>query len=558
MKQHLWTVMTWFGIVLASASAADGTPAADLVLRNGLVFTEPIQAAVAVRNGTIAFVGSNQAVTAWIGPATEVIDLQGGMLLPGFIDNHNHVGEGGEVSCFPERHRPLALQTDLLAECRDQTAPGQWIIGYGAALELELEAMEHGPSPRALLDRVFPEHPVIVMDNTSHAMFVNSAALRLAGIENPTQQPIGGVIMQDAAGAANGILVDNAGDIVMEKAVNSLPDRDQRARDGILHGLALAARHGITTIGDGRTYWRRGMMTIWRQVETSGKLTARVSLRPWIYPNVPLATQSRFLRTALQNDRTRLLIVNQVKMYSDGIPEYTTARMIQPYPAPLFAAYPHGLNYIDRAAMGAWLSELDRLGYGAHIHAIGDLGIRDSLDAIAAQRAAGSQRRYTLTHLVVVDPADLQRFAALAVDTDFQITQTSATPIARAAGLDTVIGGRRAAQVLFTPVKQLQQAGANVVLSSDWSVNPINPLAAVSHTVAEGSLTLPQALAASTINAAKALGLDDITGSITVGKSADFAVFRKDLRGLSAQTLRRTKVRLTILRGRVVYRASGK
>lgn len=556
MKQSMWMVLTWFVLVFGAEPTKNKPVAADLVLRNGLVFSETPQEALAVRNGIIAFMGSNQAIAAWIGPNTEVLDLAGGMLLPGFVDNHNHVGEGGEVTCFPERDRPLALQGDLLAECRADTAPGQWVIGYGAALEQELEAMAHGPSPRALLDHLFPNHPVIIMDYTSHAMFVNSAALTKAKIADT--QPIGGVVMRDERGAPNGILVDNAGDLVMETAVNQLPDRDQRALEGIRHGLKEAARHGITTIGDGRTYWRRGMMKAWRQVEAAGELTARVSLRPWIYPTMAAAEQRRYLRQNVQNDLNRLLIINQVKMYSDGIPEYTTARMIQPYPAPIFAAYPRGLNYLNRAKMTAWLKELDRLGYGAHIHAIGDLGVRDSLDAIASRRAAGSQRRYNLTHLVVVDPADIKRFAELDVDADLQITQTSHTAKERAAGLDQVIGAERAAQVLFTPVKQLQQAGTNVVLSSDWTVNPINPLAAISHVVGEGSLSLQQALDASTINAAKALGLEDITGSLTVGKSADMVVFRRDLRALSAQALRREKVQLTLLRGRVVYRAGQK
>ncbi len=556
MKRPVWVLVTWFAMVFGAETVPQTPAPADLVLRNGLVFSETPQEALAIRNGIIAFIGSNQAIGTWIGPDTTVIDLQGGLLLPGFVDNHNHVGEGGEVDCFPERDRPLALQSELLAECRAETAPGQWIIGYGAALEHELEAMSHGPNPRALLDRLFPDHPVIIMDYTSHAMFVNSAALAKA--EVPNAQPIGGVIMHDETGTPNGILVDNAGDLVMETAVNQLPDRDQRALDGIRHGLKEAARHGITTIGDGRTYWRRGMMEAWRKVERTGELTARVSLRPWIYPNVAVAAQRRFLRQNYQNDRTRLLIVNQVKMYSDGIPEYTTARMIKPYPTPIFAAHSHGLNYLNRATMMSWLAELDQLGYGAHIHAIGDLGVRDSLDAVAAQRAAGSQARYNLTHLVVVDRADITRFAELDVDADLQITQTSMTAKARAAGLDQIIGAERAAQVLFTPVKQLKAAGANVVLSSDWTVNPINPLAAISHTVAEGSLTLAEALDASTINAARALGLADITGSITLGKSADLVLFQRDLRGLPPQALRREKVQLTLLRGRVVYRAGQK
>ncbi|CAM2009888.1 amidohydrolase [Acanthopleuribacter pedis] len=526
---------------------------ADLVFRNGLVYAATNHQAVAVLDGKIAFLGSDADVAGWIGPNTRVIDLAGKMLLPGFIDNHNHVGEGGEVGCFPERGMTLAAQARVLTDCAGTLNDGQWVIGYGGDFLLEAEAMETDRFPLEVLDAIFPNNPAIIMDYTSHAMFVNSRALAAVGFDANTPHPAGGIIMKDEEGNPTGILMDNAGDVVMEAAVNSLAGRFDLFYQGILNGLAIASENGITTIGDGRTYWRRGMFEAWQSVEKNGDLSARVSLRPWIYPELNRDEQRPFLRTAFQNDINQLLIVNQVKMYIDGIAEYGTCRVIQPFVSTYFPGFPNGLNYINDAAMVTWLRELQSLGYGAHIHAIGDLGIREAMNAIEVVRGEGSALKYNLTHLTIMDPAEVPRFAALNVDADIQVAHASFSHQERASGLDEILGAQRTAEVLFHPVKELSAAGANVVLSSDWTVNPVSPMIAISYTVEEGSLTLRQAINAYTINAAKALGLDGITGSLEVGKSADFAIMGADLTQLSPAQIREAKVAMTVLQGRIVH-----
>lgn len=526
---------------------------ADKVITNALVFlpNEERAEAIAISDGKLTFIGSNQEVRQLIGDSTEIIDAGDGLVLPGFIDNHNHLGEGGEVTCFPEAERTLRQQITKLAECVRDISPGKWVIGYGGNYLSEMDDLQS--TPLSLLNQIFPDNPVIIMDYTSHAQFVNSLALEQAQITKQSENPAGGVYMKDASGELNGILLDNAGDKVMELAVNSEEGRFDVFVEGILYGLKQARQNGITTVGDGRTYWRRGMYEAWKQIDKDNQLTTRVSLRPWIYPDVNKQEQIDFLQSAIQNDIDKLLIVNQVKMYSDGIASYGTGRVIQPYEFTWMQNLPNGLNYIDQANMISWLETLQNLGFGAHIHAIGDLGVRETLNAIESIRNQGSTLKYNMTHLEMVDPSDLPRFALLNVDADLQLSFAAHTHSERAEHIEPFIGSQRASEIFHTPVKELHSSGANVVLSSDWTVNPISPLSAISIAVEEGSLTINEAINAYTINPAKALGLDSITGSLEIGKSADLVVLSRDLRELSPAEIKRTKTILTMLKGKVVY-----
>lgn len=551
------------GLITAcsTSSAPDSTPldiavgdgpGVDLVFAGGPIHAPGDPEVVAVDDGVIVFVGALADLGDRAGAETQIVDLAGRALVPGFIDNHNHLGEGGEVTCELRADRSLNRQFGALTRCADHVPSGEWIIGYGGSLDIEGWA-RGGPIVREVMNDAFPDHPAIVMDQTSHAMFVNDLALRAAGIDASTPDPPGGVLMRDADGALTNILVDNAGDIVMELAVRTLPARDDAFRAGIELGLAEARQWGVTTVGDGRTYWQRGMLEAWLDAEADGILTARVSVRPWIYPEVERDTQLTYLEGVLQTDRRRLVIIDQVKMYSDGVPEYGTGRVIEPYAFTWFDDLPHGLNYIDRAAMAEWLVALDAIGFGAHIHAIGDLGVRETLDAIEDARDAGSARRYHMTHLSMVDPADVPRFAALDVDADLQLYATHDSHAHEGEDYADLMSATRIGALLFTPVAELHDSGANVVLSSDWTVQPMSPLLAISYAVQEGSLTLDEALDAYTVHAAQALEVDDITGRIAEGMAADLVVLSRDIFGASARQIRDTRVDMTVFAGAVVY-----
>lgn len=286
-----------------------------------------------------------------------------------------------------------------------------------------------------------------------------------------------------------------------------------------------------------------------------GELTARVSLRPWIYPTEPMATQLEYLKGIQSSNKSDLLLVDQVKMYSDGILINGTAKTLAPYLDTYIPDEPYGINYIEPKAMKQWLVELNKIGYGAHIHAIGDGAIRESLNAIEAMRVNESDKDYTLTHVELVNSKDVGRFAKLEVTADFQVG-SDYVAYHEHQWAEAFLGAKRARALMN--LEAIFSSGANVTLSSDWNVHDINPLVGIANSVIMGKTGLPNvnaALEAYTINAARSLGIDDITGSIEVGKSADFVVLSEDITQLSPQEIKEVQVWMTLLRGEVVYQS---
>ncbi len=387
-------------------------------------------------------------------------------------------------------------------------------------------------------------------------MWVNSAALEIAGITNDSPHPQGGQILRDeVSGELNGILLDNAGDIVMELAWNSHSELFERSYEGLLAGLEEAAAHGITTIGDGRMYWQRGWYEVWKYAQEQQTLTARISVRPWIYPDQDMQMQLDYLKSIYTADDSKMLIVNQVKLYSDGIFINGTAKTLVPYLETYLASKPYGLNYIPPNQMKLWLQALAGIGYGAHIHAIGDGAVRESLDAIEEARNQKIDKDYTLTHVELVDQEDVPRFAQLGVTADFQVG-SDYVAMHDHQWAQWLLGAMRTKALMN--VKAMYNSKSNVTLSSDWNVHSINPLVGIANSVILAETGLPNihaAIDAYTINAAKSLGIEELTGSLAVGKSADIVILRDDITQLSPQSIKETDVLFTILAGELVYDA---
>ncbi|WP_261841796.1 amidohydrolase [Aliamphritea ceti] len=531
---------------------------ADTLITDAVVYADQPANTIAIKQGVITYVGNDHTGQKYLGADTEVLDMQGAMVLPGFIDNHNHVFEaaseaGGNCEVSPDAN--LEGQIPYLEDCAAQATEGQWLIGYGFTLELILSE-NNKQTPLEVLDDIFPEHPVIIMEQTSHSMWVNSAALELAGITVRSEEPQGGKYLKDPlTGGLNGILLDNAGDIVMEQAWNSLNNIFQQSYQGLQNGLAEAAANGITTIGDGRLYWKRGWFDVWKAAENNGDLTSRVSLRPWIYPQDEPEAQLEFLKKIQSRNPENLLIIDQVKMYSDGILINGTAKVVAPYRYKLVENLPFGLNYIPPEDMQFWLTKLDKINYGAHIHAIGDGAVRESLNAIEYAREQGSERDYTLTHVEMIQNVDIQRFKPLKVTADFQVGSDYIVAQDHS-WAEPFIGQKRAHSLMR--LRPVFDTGANLTLSSDWNVNDINPLVGIANSLRMAKTGLPDissAIDAYTINPAISLGLDDITGSITVGKSADLVVLDEDITELPANKIADTEILMTILQGEVVFDA---
>lgn len=562
MKTVMLGALSCYSILHAQSVNAYKRPIAETVVINGDIHTlepgVPNAQAMAISDGYIVALSDNKTIKQWITDETEVIDAEGLAIFPSFIDTHNHVFEGAsEVggACELDRELRLVEQIPLLKLCaREVQNNGDWVIGYGHTLDALLSDA-NGPLPVDVLDTEFPNNPVVIMEESSHSMLVNSAAMEIAGINANREHPVGGRIMFDeSSGEPNGVLFDNAGDIVMEIAWNSQNSVFEQSYQGLLAGLEVMAQNGITTIGDGRMYWRRGWWEVWQQAKVDNALTARVSVRPWIYPEVDMQSQLSFLKDIQSDDAHELLIVNQVKMYIDGVLHFGTAKVDEPYTWSWQVDAPTGLYYISPEAMNAWLPELTKIGYGAHIHAIGDKGITESIDAIAKQRQNGSDMLYGLTHLEMVKESDFTRFSKYFIDADFQ---AGAAFFAEHGWAVDYLGPIRARKML--QMRGVYNAGGNVTFSSDWTVNDVNPLVAIANSIrnkaGQGLPNIDSAIRAATINGAQALGIEHVTGSLKVGKAADFVILSRDISTATASQIENTEILSTYLLGDLVYDA---
>nr|PMJ95567.1 urease [Vibrio splendidus] len=541
-----------------AGSLAMAETSSDQIFTNAIIYGHYESDSIAIKNGKITFIGQKQSALEYANTDTNIIDLENAFVLPGFIDNHNHVFEAASElggNCELDSESTLEEQIPYLEACKinAETDGRGWLMGYGFSLESTLDS-DSRYTPLEIIDSVFPDRPVVIMEQTSHSMWVNSKALKIARISQQSPDPQGGAYLKDSStGKLNGILLDNAGDQIMEIAWNSQSELFEQSYQGLMFGLEEAAAHGITTIGDGRMYWKRGWYDVWLEAEQNQDLTARVSLRPWVYPSLAIPSQLEDFEKMYSDDKNRLLLVDQVKMYSDGIFINGTAKTLAPYLDTYLPQSPNGLNYIPPAQMKEWLTALDKIGFSAHIHAIGDGAVRESLDAIESVRKQGSTKPYTLTHVELINDEDVPRFKQLNVSADFQVGSDYVAKHQHQ-WAEAFLGARRAKAMMN--LDAILKTDANITLSSDWNVHDINPLVGIANSLIMGKTGLTDiytAIDAYTINAASSLGIEDITGSIEVGKSADFAILDRDITTVSARQVAKTQVLMTVLRGNVVY-----
>ncbi|MBQ4846737.1 amidohydrolase [Pseudoalteromonas sp. MMG005] len=525
------------------------------VFTNGEVYTvnpeQPWAQAVALKGNKIIFVGNNQGVKAYLGKSTHIIDLKGKMMMPGFHDVHMHPLESASAATqftIPA-YASEGEYIDAIYTASVQNPDAQWLIGYGHEITSLLE-MER--APLSVINEAVADRPVIIMEQTSHSMWVNGKALQLSGINVNSQDPIGGVYGRDVSGKLDGILYDNAGNQVMELAMKSLPNAQQQDHSGLIeYTMPELNKAGITSISDARTYWQRGHLETWQQVEKDDKLTLRVSLGLWAYPGMNDERQISTLKSLYQNDPQSLLKVNQVKFYMDGILVNTTAAMHEPYDTNWLDLYQNkGLNYFTQSRLEKYIKALEATGFDFNIHGIGDRGIHEALNAI--ERASKGNARHRITHLEVVNSEDYTRFEKLNVIADAQVAGEFTDPNHWP---DTIplIGSERAQGLV--PIKNLLSAGATLTLSSDWNVSTFNPFVGLSNAISRvpQNITLAQAIEAYTINSAYAMRQEQVVGSIEVGKLADLVVLDRNLFEQNASEIKNTKVEMTLLDGEVVY-----
>ena len=554
---------TMLGLAAALSLHALPVRSADVVMQNGTIYTvnpdQPWAEALAYTDGVLVYVGDDAGAAAFIEEGTERIDLEGRMVLPGFHDVHTHPLEAGNPAagtCILEPGIDPERQIDVIIDCAPEQVGTDWVIGWGHFVD---DLLDTRRPPVEILDDAVPDRPAIIMEFTSHSMWANSKALEAAGITRDTPDPVGGIIVKDPrTGEPNGLLIDNAGDIVYRLAFAPTDELLDLAYDGLLDMMEEMPSQGITSIADARVYWKLDHHEVWQRAADNDALNVRTVLGLWGYPEQD-DSQIERLKALYSNDPQSLLRINQIKIYADGIPTTTTAAMKAPYDYN-YGWIPgnRGLNYFDETRMTRYITELEKTGFDFHIHAIGDRGIHEALNAIEAAADTNGltvDRRHRLTHLELLDEEDIARFAELDVIADFQLAGDWTDPHEYYENTEYVLGERARNPI---PIASVWETGAIVTMSSDFDVSTMNPFVSIEHALTRNGEQLPDvgaAIAAYTINGAYTLRQDDITGSLEVGKAADLIVIDQNLFEIASHDIDRTRVLLTLLSGVETWRS---
>ncbi len=548
----------------AKAGRTAGEGRAELVFRNGAVYTMDAARTwartVAVSKGRIVFVGNADPPDGLVGPSTEVVDLQGRMLLPAFQDAHVHpVTSGveyGEVRLYDASTAQAAVDTIAAWAAAHRAAP--WIRGGGWELPLFPDA---NPD-RKLLDRAVPDRPALLYAADGHSAWVNSKALAAAGITRDTPDPPNGRIERDPrTGEPSGTLREDAIDLVAD----SMPEHTAaEMSEGLARAMREANGFGITAVFAADEELPE--LEAYARADKAGTLTLRVVVALDTGGDTATGSLLERLRDRRRRFASRLVHPIAVKLFADGVIESRTAALLAPY---LDRRGDAGTPNYTEAALDRLVTALDRDGFQVHVHAIGDRAIRMTLDAFERARKANGARdsRHSIAHLELIDSADIPRFRRLGVIANFEALWANGDEYLTRL-TEPALGPARSRRLY--PIASVARSGAVLSGGSDWSVSSLNPLEAIEMGVTHldperprmkvwnpaERVDLATMIAMYTIDAAYANRLDRETGSIEAGKLADLVVLDRNLFEISPRDIHTVKVLRTLLEGRTVYRSA--
>ena len=558
-------------LVCVVLTGCDGAPEqvaklrADRVFINGDVYTVDAERswaeAVAVLDGHIVDVGSNDDIRLWIGAQTEVTDLSGQMLLPGFHDSHTHllIGIGTDDECDLLRIDSIPEVDAKLRECTALTGFGdkQWIIGSGWSAWL----WPKSEPDKAILDELFPERPVYLESSFGHSAWVNSRALELAGVHSETVVGIDGTVVRDpATGEATGTLHDSA----MLLVKNVLPAMTMEYRlKSIGAAIDMAHSLGVTAVIEPGLDEELIAPLLILSDAGEFKLRAVASLSPinW-QPGTFDDSVFEFLDQRDAWHRPNI-DVDSVKIYMDGVIESGTGALLESYEDKSLGLGP---QYYSQEKVNKYFARFDAMGLQVHVHAIGDAAVRLALNGFEAMRDANgvSGNRHHMTHLQLIHEDDIPRFAELNVGASFQALW--AYPDEVAIEMDIPMIGEKRTNNMY-PIASINRAGGRVNGASDYFVTSMNPLLAIEVAITRQNpntndgpvlnederVDLAIMIEAYTINGAYTMQLEDKQGSIEVGKRADLVVLNRNLFEIDAYDISDAHVTMTIFAGRTIY-----
>jgi predicted amidohydrolase YtcJ len=536
-------------------------PPSDLVFKNGNIHTvndrQPKAEAVAVKGDRIVFVGSNSDAQKYIGKNTRVIDLKGETVVPGMTDAHHHLEGVGFREMTLNLEGVNSLE-EFLAKVKarvDQTRPGEWVTGRGW-----IETFWRPPvfPTRWELDKISPVNPVVLTRADGHGVVVNSAALKIAGIDKSTPSPFGGEISKDKqSGEPNGMLLDAAQGLVRRYIPGTTAADESRA---IVLGVNRDVSLGWTQVQDpGGSY---------EEIDLFKKLYAAGQIKLRIYKAVsaPGAEAQRLFHDGpIIGAYGHRLTVRTIKLYADGSLGSRSAALLAPYSDKPDTS---GFLTIKEETLQPILQEALRTGIQVQTHAIGDLGNRFIIDeyekamkAVPKVEWKIKEPRWRVEHSQIVNPVDIPRFARLGVIPSMQASHAigdlhfapARLGIERLAGAyawqsfiksgSIIPGGSDAPVERGEPMIEFYAAVARKDLKG-FSGEGWHP---------EEALTRAQAIKMFTIWAAYAAFEEELRGSIEIGKLADFTVFSADIMKIPEAEILKTRCLMTVIGGEIVY-----
>jgi predicted amidohydrolase YtcJ len=542
-------------------AALPNIPAADAVYMNARIYTvdanDSWASAMAVADGKIVAIGSDADVAGYTGEGTAIHGLSGRMVMPGIHDTHIHPSDGGVQKTLECSFLSYDLNEvlEILKQCLAGIPEGEWLRGgqWNEGLFVGTDK-----APKAILDEIAPNHPVFLMDWSVHNAWVNAKALEMFGIDDDTPDPPGGVIVRDlATGEATGVLLDNA-------AYNNrrfLPAYSlQQRSDALAWSVEQIASHGVTTFKEALV--TTANMEAYADLDSKGALPLNVKTNlTWKSAWANSHEEEIALIDSRSNFASDNIDTEFAKIMLDGIPPTYTAALLEPYePNATFGDEWRGKLMHTPADLAADVTALDAKGLTVKIHATGDRSVRVALDAFEAAREANGDSGliHEVSHAEIIHADDIPRFAKLNVAAEMCPILWYPIP-----GLDWELWlGPERSKVW--PVKTLTAAGALVIYGSDWPVVPTpNPWPGIESMVTrsdpagsgdapdwpEQAVDLQTALRIFTINGAIANKAGDVSGSLEVGKDADFIVLDRNVFEVPITDVGETQVLLSVVAG---------
>ncbi len=548
----------------------DAPAVADLLLVNAEVVTvdeaQPFAEAVAIEGDRILAVGTRGEMSQHRGEATEVIDLQGQMLIPGFIEGHGHYTSfGGSLLILDFRHaKSFAEIVSMVAKAATETPVGEWIVGRGWHQDkwaTKEDVLVEGLPVHDSLSEATPDHPVMLIHTSGHAVFVNQHAMTLVEVDGNTTPPAGGEIVRDARGRATGMMREAAQDIFRVAYSGHQGRRPAGVAEAELRRMVILAgeeslRHGITSFQD--------LGTSFAEVDLIKKMADEGALPVRLY--MAFEEQAADMAGRLDDYRmvgygNHFLTVRSIgEKVLDGALGTHGGWLLEPY-----ADMPrsHGLNVVPVEEIEASAELAMKHDYQMAIQGIGDRAYRELLDIYEAAFEANpdkTDRRWRIEHAQVIHPDDVARTVELGVIPAVQgIFACSDGP-----WVEDRLGEERTRERGYI-FNTLAEAGLVPTNGTDPPVDEISPIGSfhcsVTRRLPDGTLFQPQeaysrerALYSYTMGNAIAAFEEDIKGSITPGKLADLTVLSQNLLTVPDEALLDTEVVMTIVGGRVRYR----